>query len=81
MSRVSRTIRKGPLRRVSGKELREALGFRSERSFQRAHQAGLIGMKLYPLPSPGRGVYARSDDLEKYLANHAGPKSPKGRAP
>ena len=55
---------------VHGKELREALGFQSERSFQRARQAGAIRLGLYPLPSPSRGVYARSDDLERYLKRH-----------
>lgn len=67
MSQLTRTIRKG-IHRVAGEELREALGFRSERSFQRAHRNGLIAVKLYPMPSPGRGFYARSDDLERYLA-------------
>lgn len=70
------------IRRVHGKELRVALGFHSERSFQRARQAGAIGLTFYPLPSPSRGVYARSDDLERYLKGHC-PESngSKERAP
>lgn len=80
MSR-SRTIRKG-VHRVAGKELREALGFRSERSFQRAHRAGLVGLTLYPMPSPDRGFYARSDELERFLAKRqAGPEGSQERAP
>lgn len=63
---------KASIHRVHGKALWEALGFRSERSFQRARQAGTIKLKLYPLASPARGVYARSDDLERHLATLEG---------
>ncbi len=73
---------KEAVRRVHGEELRKALGFHSERSFQRARQAKAIRLKCYPMPSPSRSVYARSDDLERYLKRH--PREPDGskeRAP
>lgn len=81
MTRPARTIRKSA-QRVVGKALRDALGFRSERSFQRAHRDGLVGVKLYPMPSPSRGFYARSDELEWYLAKRlAGSVGPGERTP
>lgn len=53
---------------VSGRALWQALGFANERAFQRARQANLAPIPLYPIPGKGRGVYARSDDLANYLA-------------
>lgn len=54
---------------VSGRALWQALGFANERAFQRARQANQVPIPLYPLPSQARGVYARSDDLARYLAS------------
>lgn len=54
---------------VSGRTLWQALGFANERAFQRARQANQVPIPLYPIPGKGRGVYARSDDLARYLAN------------
>ena len=65
----SPSSRRQAVRLVHGEELRRALGFRSERSFQRARKAGRVGLKLYPMPSPSRGVHARSDELQAYLKN------------
>lgn len=53
---------------VSGRALWQALGFANERAFQRARQANQMPIPLYPLPGQARGVYARSDDLARYLA-------------
>ena len=54
---------------VSGRALWQALGFANERAFQRARQANQVPIPLYPLPGQARGVYARSDDLARYLAS------------
>jgi hypothetical protein len=54
---------------VSGRALWQALGFANERAFQRARQANQVQIPLYPLPGQARGVYARSDDLARYLAS------------
>lgn len=54
---------------VSGRALWQALGFANERAFQRARQANQVPIPLYPLPGQSRGVYARSDDLARYLAS------------
>lgn len=55
---------------VSGRDLWQSLGFANERAFQRARRANLVKIPLYPLPGMARGVYARSDDLANYLAEH-----------
>jgi len=78
MPRLTRTVSKG-VHRVVGKELREALGFRSERSFQRARQCGAISVPLYPIPGQARGVYARSDELAAYLAQPETPRRKRSR--
>lgn len=54
---------------VAGRALWQALGFANERAFQRARQANQVPIPLYPLPGQARGVYARSDDLARYLAS------------
>lgn len=53
---------------VSGRALWQALGFANERAFQRARRANRLDLPLYPVPGKARGVYARSDDLARYLA-------------
>ena len=58
-----------PIVPVSGRALWHALGFANERAFQRARQANQVPIPLYPLPGQARGVYARSDDLARYLAS------------
>lgn len=60
-------------RRIQGKELWQRLGFGNERAFQRARQTGLRGLRLYPIGGQARGVYAREDELEQYLARIARP--------
>ena len=55
---------------VSGRALWQSLGFANERAFQRARRANLLKIPLYPLPGMARGVYARSDELAIYLAEH-----------
>lgn len=54
---------------VSGRTLWQALGFANERAFQRARRANQVPIPLYPLPGQARGVYARSDDLARYLTS------------
>lgn len=56
---------------VQGETLWRALGFRNERAFQRARQQGWSEIPLYPIPGQSRGLYARLDDLEAYLARKA----------
>ncbi len=58
-----------PIVPVSGRALWQALGFANERAFQRARKAHQVPIPLYPLPGQARGVYARSDDLARYLAS------------
>lgn len=53
---------------VSGRPLWASLGYANERAFQRARKAGQIPIALFPLPGRPRAVYARSDDLARYLA-------------
>jgi hypothetical protein len=57
-----------PIVPVSGRALWQALGFANERAFQRARHANQLDLPLYPVPGKARGVYARSDDLARYLA-------------
>lgn len=57
-----------PIVPVSGRALWQALGFANERAFQRARRANQLDLPLYPVPGKARGVYARSDDLARYLA-------------
>lgn len=51
---------------VRGKELWLSLGFRNERAWQRAREAGWAEVPLYPL-SGTKGVFARADELSAYL--------------
>lgn len=55
---------------IKGPALWKALGFASERAFQRARQTKRVALPLYPIPGQARGVYARSDELAEYLASH-----------
>lgn len=69
--RIPMTLQRTKLtapRRIQGKELWQRLGFANERAFQRARQTGLRGLRLYPIGGQARGVYAREDELEQYLA-------------
>lgn len=61
---------------VKGSALWRALGFTSERAFQRARQTNQISLRLYPIPGQSRGVRARVDELTNYLISHS--KSTKG---
>lgn len=65
------TVRKPPFSNslvgsLRGEALWRALGFRSERSFQRAKEAGKIAVPLYPILGQSRGVYALRADVEKH---------------
>lgn len=65
--------RRPPTERLSiatlqGAALWRALGFKNERAFQRAVQAGRIGIPLYPVPGQSRGWFARVDDVARYRA-------------
>jgi hypothetical protein len=51
---------------VRGKELWQSLGFRNERAWYRARQAGWAEVRLYPLRGE-KGVFARADELSAYL--------------
>ena len=66
---------------VSGRALWQALGFANERAFQRARQASQLDIPLYPLAGKARGVYARSDDLARYLARLNMPPPKRSPAP
>jgi hypothetical protein len=57
-----------PVATVRGVALWKSLGFKNERAFQRAYKAGLVGVRLYPIPGQSRGWYARADELTVYLA-------------
>lgn len=52
---------------MHGEALWRALGFQSERSFQRAAQRGLMGVALFFLPGR-RGRYAKTRDVAAWLA-------------
>lgn len=57
-----------PMARVQGAALWRALGFTSAQAFQRARRKGWARVALYPIPGQARGVYARSDELARFLA-------------
>jgi hypothetical protein len=63
---------------VAGPDLwRDLLDFPSERAFQRWRQKGDGGgIKFYPVPGQSRGVFARRDELDAWLAVN----EPPGRA-
>ena len=61
-----------PIATVRGADLWRALGFDNARAFQRAHQAGRIGLRLYPIPGQSRGLMARADELAAYLVKTEG---------
>jgi hypothetical protein len=52
---------------IQGEALWRALGFKNERTFQRARRDHWSGPRLYPIPGQSRGVYARLDELTSYL--------------
>jgi hypothetical protein len=52
---------------LRGEALWRALGFASERSFQRAKASGQIPVPLYPIFGQSRGVYALRSDVERHL--------------
>ncbi len=55
---------------IRGKALWRALGFSTERAFQRARQLKKLDLRLYPNPD-NRGVHAYLEDVENYLAKQA----------
>jgi len=66
---------------VVGFELRHKLGFATERAFQRWRQLGGGGIRFYPIPGQSRGVYARRDELEAFLATNLRPGRAGGDTP
>lgn len=54
--------------KVTGRDLWIALGYGSERAFQRACAQKKVPVRLYPILGQSRGVYARADELAAYLA-------------
>lgn len=52
---------------MNGRALWHTLGFRSERSFQRAVQNGTLPVPVFALPSR-RGRFARTRDIAAWLA-------------
>lgn len=57
---------------VRGKELWQSLGFRNERAWHRAREAGWAEVPLYPLRGE-KGVFARADELSAYLRKKLNP--------
>lgn len=56
---------------LAGKALWMALGYTNARAFQRAVVAGQVAVPLFPFRGLSGSVYARSDDVEGYLAKRA----------
>jgi hypothetical protein len=71
-----------PVATVRGAALWRSLGFKNDRAFQRACKAGLVGVRMYPIPGQSRGWFARADELAAYLAKKeqvaAGFEAPEG---
>lgn len=56
---------------LQGPALWRALGFKNARAFQRAVQAGRMGIRLYPVPGQSRGWFARAEDVALFCEKRA----------
>lgn len=67
--RKNNLVKRSPVLR--GELLWRALGYESERTFQRAKAAGKIGVPLYPIHGHPTGVYALRADVERFRAKNS----------